>query len=406
MFGTPRSNAVRTTLALLCAIVLCGTSMPASAADQVIKIGLDFSVSGADAADNQPPQFGAMLAIDEANKNAPKGFHFEAMALDDAVAGIHNPQQGATNIRAMIADPAVLAVVGPGFSNVSAATIPLSNPVGLVQITTQATNPTLTKTAKFRTAFPNRPNYFRVCATDDLQGRADAEVAKSLHLERVYIIDDNETYGRGLAEVFEKRFRELGGTVLGHDHITAQQQDFKALLTKIASMSPQAIFFGGTTSTGGGLIRQQMPSSGLDPEHVAYLGGDGLNSKEFVRLAGGAADNIYYTVASPHLADTPAVRSFTAAYRDRYHSDLGAYSANGYVAGQTVIAAIESAIKKNHGAMPTRLQVLDAMRQTKMESLIGPVSFDKNGDTTNPVFSVMHVKDGKQLYMSQITVKV
>ncbi|TAM91853.1 branched-chain amino acid ABC transporter substrate-binding protein [bacterium] len=406
MFGTLHFKGTRTALALLCVMALFGGSAPASAADQVIKIGLDFSVSGADTADDQPPQFGAMLAIEEANKNAPKGFHFEPMGLDDAVAGIHNPQQGATNIRAMIADPAVLAVVGPGFSNVSAATIPLTNPVGLVQITTQATNPTLTKTPKYRTAYPDRPNYFRVCATDDLQGEADAAVAKSLHLERVYIIDDNETYGRGLAEVFEKKFRGQGGTVLGHDHVTAQQQDFKALLTKIASMAPQAIFFGGTTSTGGGLIRQQMPGSGLDSEHVAFLGGDGLNSKEFVKLAGAAADNVYYTVASPHLGDTPRVRAFEAAYRSHFHADLGAYSANGYVAAHAVIAAIESAIKKNGGNLPSRVQVLDAMRQTKIETLIGPLSFDKNGDTTNPVFSVMHVKDGKQVFMSQLTVKV
>jgi len=400
-----RLSVVRTALALLCAVALLGGSAPASAADQVIKIGLDFSVSGADAADDQPPQFGAMLAIEEANKTAPKGFHFEAMALDDAVGGIHNPQQGATNIRAMIADPAVLAVVGPGFSNVSAATIPLTNPVGLVQITTQATNPTLTKTPKYRTAYPDRPNYFRVCATDDLQGQADAEVAKKLGFTRVYIIDDNETYGRGLAEVFDESFRKLGGTVLGHDHITAQQQDFKALLTKIASMNPQAIFFGGTTSTGGGLIRQQMPGAGLDPEKVAFIGGDGLNSKEFIKLAGPAADNVYYTVASPHLGDTPQVRAFEQAYRARFHTDLGAYSANGYVAAQIVIAAIERAIKENGGKMPSRPQVLDAMRQTKMETLIGPVSFDKNGDTTNPVFSVMHVKGGKQVFMSQIAVK-
>jgi len=381
------------------------TFAPASAADQVIKIGVDLPVSGADASDGIPTQNGAALAIEEANAKAPAGFKFEMDALDDAVGGVHNPQQGATNIRSLAADPAVMGVVGPFNSNVAAAEIPVSNETGLPLISPSNTNPTLTKTAKYRTSHPDVITYFRVCATDDVQGKAGAEFAKQLGFKKVYIIDDNETYGLGLANVFDQNFKAMGGTVLGHDHITANQQDFKALLTKVAATHPDAVYYGGTTSTGGGLVRQQMGSAGMDPTKIAYVGGDGISDAEFLKVAGDAANNSYYTVAAPDAEKSPSAQAFIKAYKAKFHSDIGAYSANGYVAAQVIIAAVEKAIKDNGGKMPTRAQVLKNIQNTSnFHSIIGTFGFDKNGDTTSPVISLWKVANGKQEFVKQANV--
>ena len=201
----------------------------------------------------------------------------------------------------------MLGVVGPFNSNVAKAEIPLTNDAGLVQIAASVTNPGLTKgddAKKLRTSHPDVNTFFRVCTTDDRQGAAAAEAAKNLKLKKAFIIDDNETYGKGLADVFEESFKKNGGTVLGHEHITKGQQDFKALLTKVHSASPDMIFFGGTTASGGGLLRKQMSDVGM--KDIKYIGGDGISDEEFIKETGDMANNSYYTVAAPETASWPA----------------------------------------------------------------------------------------------------
>ncbi len=278
-------------------------SVPAFAAT-TLKIGIDLPTSGADATNGIPTRNGAVLAIEEANaKGLPGGNKLEADSLDDTVQGVHDPAQGAQNIKTFIADPTVMGVIGPFNSNVAKAEIPLTNDAGLAQISPSNTNTGLTKgddAKTLRSSHPDTIAYFRVCTTDDKQGAAGAQFARKLGFKKVFVIDDNETYGKGLADVFETDFAKLGGTVLGHEHITKNQQDFKALLTKVHSLGPDAIFFGGTTSSGGGLVRKQMADVGLGS--VAFIGGDGISDEEFIKETGSAADNSYYTVAAPETS--------------------------------------------------------------------------------------------------------
>ncbi|HTV75198.1 MAG TPA: branched-chain amino acid ABC transporter substrate-binding protein [Candidatus Acidoferrales bacterium] len=393
------------TMAVAGALSLAASLVPTSALSQAnaIKIGIDLPVSGADASDGIPTRNGAVLAIEEAK--GASGFSFVADDLDDAVQGKHNPAQGAQNVKTFIADPAVLAIVGPFNSNVAKAEIPLTNDAGLVQISPSNTNPGLTKgpdAAKLRTNPVN--NYFRVCTTDDKQGGAGAQFARKLGYSKVFIIDDNETYGKGLADVFEADFKADGGTVLGHEHITSGQQDFKALLTKAASLGPDFIYFGGTTSSGGGLVRKQMEDAGM--KNVAYFGGDGISDAEFITVTGDMANNTYYTVAAPETSKLASAATFVADYKKRFGSDPGPYSANAYAIAQIEIAAINKAITADGGKMPTRAQVLANVAATKdFPTPIGKVGFDANGDTTNGILSLYAIKDGKSEFINQISFK-
>jgi branched-chain amino acid transport system substrate-binding protein len=377
---------------------------------QTIKIGVDLPVSGADASIGIPTQNGAVLAIEEANKNGFAGgkFKLEASLLDDAVQGKHDPAAGAQNVKTFIADSAVLAMVGPFNSNVAKSEIPLTNDSGLVQISPSNTNDGLTvgdDAKKLRTAHPDVNSYFRVCTRDSKQGSALAQVAaQRLGLKKVFVIDDNETYGKGLADVFDASFRQLGGTVLGHEHITANQQDFKALLTKVKSQNPDAVFFGGNTSTGGGLIRRQMSDVGM--AKTPYLGGDGISDDEFEKVAGDTANGSYMTAAAPDADKLPSAKTFVDAYKARFKSDVGPYSANAYAAAKIEIAAIEKAINDNGGKMPTRADVLKNVASTTgFDSPIGKIGFDANGDTTAPILSLFRVDNGKRVTIDQITVK-
>ncbi|GAC1571894.1 MAG: branched-chain amino acid ABC transporter substrate-binding protein [Candidatus Elarobacter sp.] len=372
-------------------------------------MGVDLPVSGADASIGIPTQNGAVLAIEEAAKAGFAGgkFKLDSSLLDDAVQGKHDPAAGAQNVKTFIADSAVLAMVGPFNSNVAKSEIPLSNDAGLVQISPSNTNDGLTvgdDAKKLRTAHPDTNTYFRVCTRDSRQGAALAQFSSKLGFKKMYVIDDNETYGKGLADVFEASFKQGGGTVLGHEHITANQQDFKALLTKIKSQNPDAVFFGGNTSTGGGLVRRQMGDVGM--KETPFVGGDGISDDEFLKVAGTMANGSYYSFAAPEASKLPSAKSFIDAYKARFKGDVGPYSANAYTAAKIEIAAIEKAINDAGGKMPTRADVLKYVAATKdFDSPIGKVGFDANGDTTAPTLTLKKISGGKAVFVDQITLK-
>jgi len=298
-------------------------------------------------------------------------------------------------------------MVGPFNSNVAKSEIPLTNDAGLVQISPSNTNDGLTvgdDAKKLRTAHPDTNTYFRDCTKDSRQGAALAQFAQKLGFKKVFIIDDNETYGKGLADNFEASFKQLGGTALGHEHITANQQDFKALLTKVKGTSPDAVFYGGTTSTGGGLLRRQMADVGL--AKIPFMGGDGISdTPEFVKEAGAMAANVFYSFAAPDAEKLPSAKGFVAAYKARFKGDVGAYSANAFAAAQIEIAAIAKAIKDGNGAMPTRAAVLANVAATHdFDTPIGKIGFDAEGDTTAPTLTLKRVlTGGKTETVAQLT---
>ncbi|HKU81039.1 MAG TPA: branched-chain amino acid ABC transporter substrate-binding protein [Candidatus Tumulicola sp.] len=396
--------------AALAALALCwglgGCSGGSSSPGNTIKIGIDLPLSGADASVGRSTLNGMLLAIDQASKRGlPGGFALQAEQLDDAVQGVHSPQQGVANVRTFVSDPSVLAVLGPYNSNVAAAQIPITNEAGLAQISPSTVSDGLTigpDAAALRRSNPTQNAFFRVCTTDARQGAAAAAFAMKLGLRSAYIIDDNETYGLDLANVFERDYRKLGGTVLGHDHIAKNTQDFKALLTKIAGTKPQLVFYGGTTSTGAGLIRQQMFDTGLGT--VPFMGGDGI--PDLATVAGARADGTYYTVAAPNAEKLPSARAFIKAYQAAYREPVGPYSANAYAAAQVAIAAIARAIVENGNKMPTRAQVLAAVASTHdLATPIGNIGFDAKGDVTEPVLSLYAIKGGKSVFIDQINLK-
>ena len=380
-----------------------------SSGGNVIKIGIDMPVSGADASTGIPTRNGAVQAIEEANaKGLPGGFKFTAYDLDDAVQGAHDPAQGAQNTKQFVSDAAVLAMVGPFNSSVAKAEIPITNDASLAQISPSNTSTGLTKgddAVKLRTSHPDTIAYFRVCTTDDKQGAAGAQFAKKLGFKKAFVIDDNETYGKGLADVFEAQFKANGGTVVGHEHLAKGQTDYKALLTKGHALAPDVVFYGGTTATGGGLLRKQMADAGL--KAIPYIGGDGISDDEFLKTAGSMANNAYYTVAAPETSKLASATSFVKAYKKRWGIDVGPYSANAYAAANIEIAAIKKALAADGNKMPARADVLKNVAATRgFASPIGTIGFNKLGDTTNPILSLYKVAGGKAVFVDQINLKV
>ncbi|TAM60179.1 branched-chain amino acid ABC transporter substrate-binding protein [bacterium] len=404
MYRMKRLGAAAVALAL--SLSLGAFAQPASAANQVIKIGIELPISGNDASDGIPMEQAATLAIEQANAHAPKGFTFQADALDDTVNGIHNPQQGVANIRALAADPGVIGVVGPFNSNVAAAEIPVSNQALLPLVSPAATDPTLTQSPRYRPAHPDEFTFFRVSASNDKQAHAAAYSCKQLGLKSIYVIDDNETFGTGLANIFTDAAKSLSLTILGRDHLTVNQQDFRPLLTRIAQMHPDAIYYGGVTSTGGALLRKQMADSGFDTAKTPFVASDGIYDQAFVKIAGPQADDTYFTAAAPNITKLVSAREFISAYQERYHTAPTAFAANAFVAAQVIINATVKAIQSNHGDRPSRAEVLKQLRATKeFHSIVGTFGFDASGDTTNPSMALWKIEHGTPSYLHAIDMR-
>lgn len=367
-----------------------------------IKIGVDLPVSGGDASIGLPTRNGMELAIRQANENggvtvAGKTYKLEMYFLDDVPPGgsVHDPAQSSKNADSFIADPAVLVVLGPFNSSNAQAMMPKLNTAGLCQLSPSNTAESLTKPEYGKTQ-DYRPTgnitYFRVAATDDIQGPAAADFAfNKLGLKTVYVLNDTETYGKGIANNFAKRFEEIGGQVLGNEDVAKQggqpPTDFSTTMTKVAAANPAFVYYGGTSSNNIPLARKAMKSAGLD---VPLMGGDGIQDAEFLNVAGDDAIGSYSTVAAVNVETLDEAKQFIADYNAAgFKEALGAYSGPGYEVANIAIDALSRASE------PSRAAVCEALRNTRdYKGVLGTTSFDENGDTTNKVISFYKADKG------------
>ena len=388
------------------AVTGCGKGGSGASTDKVIFIGGDFATSGADASAGIPTKDGALLAIEqEAKIGLPGGYALRALIEDDTVNGIHDAGQGVRNIQYLLQDPRVLAIVGPQNSSVARAEIPIANQAGIALVSPSSTSIGLTDDASgaatLRRANPKFHAFFRTVLRDDLQGSAEAAFAiDDLHKRRAYVIDDNESYGRGIADVFARSFQRLGGVIVERAHLTTGQQDFIPLLTRVQGTNPDLVYYGGVVSTGGGLLRRQMVKLGIK---TTFMGGDGIKEEGFVMAAGPAADGAYCSDGAPNLAVMPSAAQFLKDFATRFpEQPVGTYSANAYVAAQVTAEAIRHLMEHNGGVPPRRDQVARAIASSVTpDTPLGSVAFDRNGDVTTPVVSIWTIRNGQYVFIAQ-----
>ena len=371
---------------------------PASAAagSIAVKIGIELPMTGGEAPNGVPTANGVVLAI---AKNPVPGFTITINQQDDAVNGVHNPQQGAKNIQTLANDPAVIGVVGPFNSSVAQAEIPVSNAAGLMMCSPANTNPGLTKPwggvdpVTLRPTNPTKIAYVRDATTDDLQGAAGADIAYNIaKATSAYVADDTQTYGKGLADVFATQFTALGGKVLKRDGIPGSTTDFTSYVTTVKGLAPQYVFYGGVTTSGLGLFRKQMAQQGI--ASIPFGGGDGIvdgsaaTASSFLQIAGDAGDaNTYGTVAGP--TEIPNAAQFATDYKAMFNTDPGAYSASAYACTQVFLQALAKAGAgiTDPAALREAVRAYVATPSNTYDTALGTFSFDANGDTTQKIVS-------------------
>jgi branched-chain amino acid transport system substrate-binding protein len=375
---------------------------PIASAQEVpstVIIGINLPFTGADAADAVNIRDGAMMAIDEINTagGIAGKIMIQPLLKDDGTvaAGQYDPAQAATNTKQFVADPNVMAIVGPQMSGSGKAMAPIASDAGLMLITPSSTNPDITD-PKFINQY--RPNgkaiYFRTVTTDAFQGPYMANyAAEALGIRSIYILDDTGAYGEGIANAFEAQAKAKGLNVLGHDKLNPKESDYTTVLTKIKAMNPDALYYGGVQQAAVKLAKQAadvMPN-------VPKLGGDGVYSVSFPQEAGRAAENWYATIAAPDTIDQPEAQDWVA----RYQAKFGASPQNYALTAYDAVLVLDDTIKRlvNDGMPITRENVRDYAQMTALPTLQGTISFDDNGDLKDKIISVFQVKDSNYKYV-------
>ncbi len=340
---------------------------------------------------------GIRMAIEEAGGTAGP-FRVEYLDLDDstAAAGQWTSEAEAANARRALQDPDVVAYIGTFNSGAAKVSMPILNLGDLLMISPANTAVGLTKPGLGAPGEPEvyrptgRLNYTRVVPADDLQGPLSADWAKQRGVKKVYILDDSEVYGKGIADLFDERCREIGIEVLGHDSIDAKAQEFKSLMASVKAAHPDLVYFGGTTQSKGGQLAKDMASAGIQ---AMLMVPDGCREQVFIDSAGAAnlEGRCYVTFGGlPPEKLTGKGAEFVERYRKKHGELPEAYAVYGYEAACVALAAIRDAGVKDRRAIADAALALD-----DFDGALGRWGFDKNGDTTMQTLTVSVVKGGK-----------
>jgi ABC-type branched-subunit amino acid transport system substrate-binding protein len=307
-----------TKLVPLFGLIAWALAGPASAQEQVVKIGHSGPLSGPNAFAGKDNENGIRLAVEELNAKkmtvAGRTLKFELVSEDDqcdAKTGVSVAQK--------FVDDGVKFVMGPYCSGVA---IPASRIYadGGALVSTVGTNPKVTQ--------GGHKNLFRIIASDNQIGGAMAVyAAKVLNVKKVGVIDDRTAFGQGLAEEFTKEAKNQGLTVVAQEFTTDKAVDFSAILTNMKAKAPEAIFFGGYAPQAAPMARQ-MKQLGVQAK---LLGGDTVCSPATGKLGGDAVNDLVFCAQGGSMLEKAETGpAFKARFKQRFNADADAYAASYY----------------------------------------------------------------------------
>jgi len=392
-----------------------GTSGSGSGGDgaKTLIIATDLPLQGSSKDASADMNKAVKLYLEQVGNKAGK-YTVEFKQYDNSTAakGAWDDATCAKNAQDHVANADEVAVMGTYNSGCAKIEVPVLNqdPDGPMLMVSHAnTNPGLTKAWD-----PGEPdkyyptgqrNYARVVTTDDFQGSADtAFIAKDLGKKRCFVLNDNQTYGQGVAQAFVDGAKKVGLEILGNQPWDAKQPNYTALFQSIKSKNPDCIFLAGIYDNNGGqLVKDKVKVLG-DNTKVMMMGPDGFSGYTPLQ-AQPEAEGMYLSFPA---FDTQTLRNngggaakFLDAFKAKYGADpSSSYALYAASAVQVILAAIE----KSDG---TRKGVTDAVFSGSGITIPADISVvgkeividPKTGDTTNRVFSILQMKSGVETFI-------
>ncbi len=351
------------------------TALGGIAAHAEIVIATAGPMTGQYASFGEQMRRGAEMAV--ADINAAGGVLGQKLRLeigDDAC----DPKQ-AVAVANEFVGKGVVFVAGHFCSGSSIPASKVYEEEGILMISPASTNPKLTD--------EGGDNVFRVCGRDDQQGQvAGAYLAKHYANKRIAIVHDKQAYSKGLADETKKQLNALGVKEVLYDTVTAGEQDYSALVSKLKSNKIDVLYYGGYHPEAG-LIVRQMRDQGLKAQLIS---GDALVTQEYWAITGSAGEGTLMTF-SPDPRKNPAAAPVVARFRAEGYEPEG-YTLYTYGAIQAFAQAAEKA-----GSVDVD-KLSAALRSNQFDTVLGKFGFDEKGDVTAPGYVFYKWHNGQYDY--------
>ncbi len=349
-------------------------ALPACAAD-TIRIGVPGAHTG-DLASYGLPSLNAarLVAADFNARGGVLGMQVEIVPQDDQC----KPEMATNAANKLISDQ-VNGVMGHICSGPVKATQSIYTEARLITVSPSATSPELTA--------GNAPYFFRTIARDDQQAHLGAAYAlDKLGAKKIALLHDKGDYGKGYVD-FAKEFIEKDGRakVVLYEGITVGAVDYSAIIQKLRQSGAEVVMFGGYHPEASKLV-QQMRRKRLT---ATFLSDDGVKDEQFIKVAGKDAEGVL--ASGPRdVANVPMNQAAREAHVKAFNAPPGAFFDNGYAAVQALLTAMQNA-----GTATDPDKIAAALREHYVETPLGKIKFDKNGDAEGIGFDIYMVKDGK-----------
>lgn len=330
------------------------------AAQADIKIGVAGPHTGPNAAYGDQLWRGALQAAEDIN--AAGGINGEKIVLvkgDDAC----EPKQAVAVANRLVDSDGVVAVVGHFCSSSSIPASEIYDDAGLLSITPGSTAPKLTERGL--------SGVFRMCGRDDQQGIvAGNYIVDQLKGQKVAIIHDKDTYGLGLARATRAQLHARGVEEVLFEGLTRGEKDFNALVTKMAALGADVVYFGGLHSEAGPLVRQ-MREQGLG---ATFVSDDGIVTDELVTTAGGKqyTDGVLMTFAADPR-NLPEGKAVADRFRARGYEPEG-YTLFAYASLQAIAAAFQATGSTDSA------KASEWLKSNPVGTVMGTKEWDEKGD--------------------------
>jgi branched-chain amino acid transport system substrate-binding protein len=340
-----------------------------------IKVAVQSPLSGEQSAIGETIKLGAQLAVEEAGKKyGTLGFRLVLVPYDDQA----KPEVGVANARSIVSDSEILLLIGHLNSGVALPSSEVYKDFMLPMISPANTHPLITERGY--------PNVNRVCGRDDVQGPVAARfVGQDLRLKSVYIVHDKTLYGQGIADAFREESIRLTLKVSGYDG-TEERINFSPVINPIKAKNPDLVYFGGPYQQAGLMLRQMRERK----VNAAFMGPDGLDSSEMVKIAGQSVVGSYYTTVAGPIDAYPESAALARRFKQRFGKEVESFAMYSYDATNLGLTAIQQTINSLGGKKPTRSQVSTAIRQlTNFKGITGSIKLDSKGDPVKSRYLIL-----------------
>ena len=346
-----------------------------TSAQDTVKIGANYELSGDAASYGTQMLEGLELAVEEVNANGGvlDGQEIEIVSYDNQ----SDVTESASVAQRLVAE-GVVGVVGPATTGNTEAQLPIFTEANIPMVSPSATDDNIT----FDSAGDVLEYFFRVCFNNSYQGSAGAAfAAEDLSATNALVfVDQSSDYSRGLAVNFNAEFESRGGTIVNEDSFTAGDTDFSAILTTAMTQDFDVIYIP-AYYTEAGLIIKQAREMGIEQP---IIGPDGFSSEVLLDLAGVEnANDIYYTDHFSNESEEESVQNFLSAFEERYGKEGGTWNALGYDAAMLIIDAIERSGSTDPQA------ITDAIAETtEFAGVTGTFAIDEDHNPVKPAVMI------------------